>query len=800
MSSDEKKIAQAPGWPGIPARWTSSAKSGVGKSIAGTSKVWFTLSHGILNEIYYPYVDTACTRDMGLIVTDGKDFFSEEKRDCLHESSYIADGVPGYILKNTCKRGRYRMEKEIIADPSHNVVLQQTKFVPLQGSCGDYHVYVLLAPHLLNRGSGQTARLGDYKGREMLFASREGIAVALACSRPWKGRTAAFAGKSDLWQDLRAHKKMTWFYDRAENGNVALGAEIDIGEKGEFLIAVGFGDSEMNAAYQAHSALVDGFDGAGNEYREKWGEWQKGIKAPEPVFEGENDLFRTSCAIMHVHEAKDSPGAIIASLSVPWGFSKGDDDLGGYHLVWPRDLVEIAGGLHAAGDTVIPRRVVKYLQHTQDPDGKWPQNMWINGSPYWSGVQMDETALPIIHIDHLRRAQVLNESEMAHFWPMVKKAAEYLVRNGPVTPEDRWEVDPGYSPFTLAAEIAALLCAADIAETQGQKGIAAFLRDTADIWNDNIERWTYIEGSDQAREAGVPGHYVRIGTMKTAGAPSPRGGFLSTKKQDINSGFIVGPDALALMRFGLRAADDPWMIDTVKVIDCFLKRETKCGPAWRRYPQDMYGEHRDGSPYDGSGVGRSWPLLTGERAHYELARGNREAAIALLRAIENFANEGGLIPEQVWDAADIPEKELFNGRPSGSAMPLVWAHAEYVKLRRSLKDNRIFDMPPQTVQRYQVEKRASPYSAWRFNNKKDQMHQGKILRLECQDPARVRWSMDGWKTISDTDTTDSGIGIHFADLPTDKQPSGTKVEFTFYWPAARKWEHTNFAITIKKAP
>jgi glucoamylase len=193
---------------------------------------------------------------------------------------------------------------------------------------------------------------------------------------------------------------------------------------------------------------------------------------------------------------------------------------------------------------------------------------------------------------------------------MVRKAAEYLVRNGPVTPEDRWEVDPGYSPFTLAAEIAALLAAADIAETQRQNGIAAYLRDTADNWNDNIERWIYMTGSEPASKVGVDGHYVRIGAIRTAGAPFPRGRFVSSKKQD-NTGLIVGPDALALIRFGLRAADDPRMVNTVRVIDHYLKCQTKCGPAWRRYPQDAYGEYSDGSPYDGSGVGRSWPLLTG---------------------------------------------------------------------------------------------------------------------------------------------------------------------------------------------
>ena len=180
---------------------------------------------------------------------------------------------------------------------------------------------------------------------------------------------------------------------------------------------------------------------------------------------------------------------------------------------------------------------------------------------------------------------------------------------------------------------------------------------------------------------------------------------------------LVSPDALALVRFGLRAADDPRIRDTAKVIDALLKVETPSGPSWHRYNDDGYGEHEDGSPFDGTGIGRGWPLLTGERAHYELAAGRVENAKRLLAAMESFANEGGLISEQVWDSPDIPERELHFGRPSGSAMPLVWAHAEYLKLRRSLRDGRVFDLPPQTVQRYLTEKTVSPRMVWRFNHK-----------------------------------------------------------------------------------
>jgi glucoamylase len=384
---------------------------------------------------------------------------------------------------------------------------------------------------------------------------------------------------------------------------------------------------------------------------------------------------------------------------------------------------------------------------------------------------------------------------------MVRRAASFLVRNGPVTQEDRWEEDPGYSPFTLAVEIAALLGAADLADLSGEASVAAYLRETADAWNADIERWTYVIGTELAQRLGVEGYYVRIAPLEMAEGASPAEGFVPIKNRPPGqntapAAHIVSPDALALVRFGLRAPEDPRVANTVKVIDALLRVNTPCGPAWRRYNGDGYGEHEDGAPFDGTGVGRAWPLLTGERAHYELAAGRRQEAEQLLQALEAFANEGGMIPEQVWDAADIPDQELFFGRPSGSAMPLVWAHAEHIKLRRSLQEGRVFDMPPQPVQRYQIEATGSPYAIWRFNHKRQTITAGKTLRLEALAPAVVHWSADNWQTMYDTKTRDTGLGVHVADLPVGELPAGTGLRFTFYWPEAGHWEGVDFDTRI----
>ncbi|HQW07644.1 MAG TPA: glucan 1,4-alpha-glucosidase [Steroidobacteraceae bacterium] len=792
----------APGWPGSEPRWTSSAKTGVGTSLSSASHVWFTLSHGILNEVYYPRLDTPCTRDLGLIVTDGHDYFSEEKRHARSRVSYPVAGVPLYRLTNLCGAGRYRIEKDILADPVRDTVLQRTRFTPLTGVVSDYHLYVLAAPHLGNRGRNNTAWLGDYKGVPMLFAQRDGFALAIACSAPWRKRSAGFVGTSDGWQDLSRHRLMTWEHARAENGNVALAGEVDLDAcAGSFELALGFGSTPSEAGHRALASLTDGFEAAQAAYVREWQDWNQVCLRIADDQGADYDAYRTSLMVLRVHESKRLPGGLIASLSFPWGFAKSDDDMGGYHLAWPRDLVESAGALLAAGAHEDVRRVLHYLQTTQESDGHWPQNMWLDGTPYWNGIQMDEAAFPILLTDLARREGALSEDDFRRLWSMTRRAAGFLVRNGPVTQQDRWEEDAGYSPFTLAAVIAALLAAAELADANDECAVAAYLRETADHWNAGIERWIYVTDTELARKVGVKGYYVRIAPPEICEAASPAQGFVPIKNRPPDQSAapaaqIVSPDALALVRFGLRAPDDPRILDTVRVIDALLKVEMPGGPAWHRYNGDGYGEHADGAPFDGTGCGRAWPLLTGERAHFELAAGRPEIARQLAGTLMALANDGGMLPEQVWDAPDLPKRELFFGRPSGSAMPLVWAHAEYIKLLRSLREKRVFDMPPQTVARYITKKTGSPYATWRFNHKRRSLPCGHVLRIETLAQATVHWSDDGWRTLHDTTTQDTGLGVYLADLPTSQLAPGTVLTFTFFWSDAARWEGVDFGIVV----
>ncbi|HEX7406039.1 MAG TPA: glucan 1,4-alpha-glucosidase [Candidatus Binatia bacterium] len=789
----------APGHPGIAPRWTSSAKTGVGTAISGLSRVWFTISHGIVNEVYYPRIDQANTRDFGLLIADGAQFLSEEKRDTRCEILPLAQGVPGYRLTNTCTQGRYRIEKVIVTEPLRDVLLQRVRFEALQGRLSDYHVYALLAPHIGNSGYGNTGWSGEYKGVPMLFAQRGDTTLALACSLPFTLMSCGYVGVSDGWQDIHLHRRMLWSYRRAPDGNIALTGAIDITRcAGTFVLALAFGRNAAEAGQRARATLLEDFDVVVARYQRSWQEYQAQCLDLGQTGGSRFDTYRVSTAVLKTHEAKSFRGGMIASLSVPWGFAKGDEDLGGYHLAWPRDLVESAGGFLAAGDTGSARQTLRYLMSTQEADGYWPQNMWLDGTPYWPGIQMDETAFPILLADALRRMNGLGRLDP---WPMVRRAASFLVCNGPVTQQDRWEEDGGYSPFTLAVEIAALLAAADFADLAGEADMARYLRETADTWNASIESWIYVSDTDLAREHGVGGYYVRIAPIDVPCASSPAGGFVPIKNRppgesDEPCASVVSPDALALVRFGLRAASDPRIVDTVKIIDALLKTETATGSVWHRYNDDGYGEHDDGSPFDGTGVGRGWPLLVGERAHYELARGNEQEARRLCQVMAAQSSAGGLIPEQIWDAADIRERELFNGRPSGSAMPLVWAHAEYIKLLRSLREGRVFDMPLQSVQRYQVAKVPAKLAFWRFNHKCRRMPAGKALRVEVLAAATVHWSLDDWRTVHETHTTDTRLGIHFADLPTAQLPPDRRARFTFFWLDAQRWEGIDFEIAV----
>lgn len=788
-----------PGAPGIEPRWTSGSKSGIGKSINAYSDVAFTISHGILNEVFYPREDNACIRDMELLVTDGNQFFSEEKRDTWHQIHWMKEGVPAFHIFNICHQKRYSIEKEILTDPLRDSLLQQIIFKPSSTyEWAECNLYMILSPHINNHGSGNNGWRGYYHGIPMLFASRGHTTVAVVCSSAFLKCSVGYAGSSDGYTDLKRHHKMVWEYQKADDGNIALTAQIDISKNKKVLFAIGFGNTAEDAASQAWSSILDGFELAKERYIYEWQKWQRLLKNIKSDRNTVGRHFRTSAAVLRIHDSKKFPGGIIASLSIPWGNQKGDGDLGGYHLVWPRDLVLSSGGFLELETKDNLLRVLNYLMSTQKHDGSWSQNMWLEGVPYWNGIQMDQIALSILLVHSAFRQKFLDKERTERYWPIVRKAIIYLITNGPFTQQDRWEEESGLTPFTLAAEVAALLGGAELAEAKNEKQIAAYCRETADYWNDHIEEWLYVTGTAISHEVNVEGYYIRINsTGMPAGELKETRINLKNHEGDDGQIFLtdlICVDALSLVRFGLRAANDPRILNTIKVIDAKLKVETPFGPCWHRYSKDGYGEDINGDFSATHGIGRAWPLLTGERGHYEIAAGNINEAKRLLKAMESFSNNS-LLPEQIWDTTDIPEKGLFFGKHSGSAMPLTWAHAEYIKLCSSIKRKKVADMPTLTRERYITQKTTSPFVVWRFNMQEKVISLKKTLRIEIMAEAIVHWSDDNWKTSNDTDTKDTGLGIYIVDLASDNKKREA-IRFTFFWKKENRWEHNDFVIFI----
>ena len=494
--------------------------------------------------------------------------------------------------------------------------------------------------------------------------------------------------------------------------------------------------------------------------------------------------------MLRSHLDKTYPGAMVASLSVPWGHT--GNQRGGYHLVWPRDLVECAGALLALGADAEARDTLRYLIATQNEDGHWNQNQWLGGTPYWQGLQLDETALPVLLATALDERDALRGIEVED---MVRRALGYIARTGPSSGQDRWEENEGINAFTLAVCIAALVAgAALLPEPECDWALAL-----ADFWNEQIEAWTTVSGTELARQYDIPGYYVRVappGIVTEAGASTA---IVPIRNRRGDGGLRgdqqIGTEFLQLVRFGLRRADDPLILGSLKLADALLRTDTPTGPVWHRYLGDGYGEHADGRAFDGTGIGRGWPLLTGERGHYEIEAGNDP--LPYLAAMAAMASPGGMIPEQVWDAEPLPERRLFPGRASGSAMPLAWAHAEFVKLLMSRQINRPFDRPRAMWQRYRARRPVAAHAFWWPHAPIGAMRAGARLAVALPFPSVVRWGRDGWQQIDNAASIDSNLGFHVAVLDTAALPPDSQVDFTWRHQDNGEWAGRDIAVMVR---
>ena len=605
----------ATGGPGIEPRWTRGAKDAVGTAYSVAASIWFTSSAGVVNEVYYPTIDRPQIRDLQFLVTDGKTFFCDE-RSMVHELDYIDQHALGVRIVNSDPEHGYRIVKEVIVDPHQECLLINSRIEATPKILEQLHLYALVAPHLEVGGANNNGNLVESSGRRVLTAHKNNTWLAMDVSNSFLRTSCGYVGTTDGWQDVADNFELDNQFDSAANGNIALIGEVDLSRGAEFTLGLAFGDS-------LHRALTTLFQSLGLPYKESRErfivQWTRACAHVLPLAEASMDdgkLYHSSHSLLLAHEDKTYPGALIASLSIPWGEAKGDEDLGGYHLVWTRDMVNSATGLMASGNDTLALRALIYLASTQLDDGGFYQNFWIDGEPYWKGIQLDEVAFPIMLAWRLYEAGGLKNFDPM---PMVKRAAHFLILNGPATGEERWEENGGFSPSTLAAAISALVCAAHmLRRIEGRRG--QFMLDYADFLESSLEEWTVTTQGMLVPD--IKRHFIRILPLDVTNPRAPEDPNNATiqiknrppgKQTEFPAREVVDAGFLELVRYGIRAPRDPLIEDSLRVVDACLKKDFPQGPCWRRYNHDGYGQQADGW--------RGMGMVLGARGHCSPASG-----------------------------------------------------------------------------------------------------------------------------------------------------------------------------------
>ena len=689
------RAANAPGAPGDVATWTEGDKDGIGTATGTTSRAWLTLDDGELTEVYAPDLGTPSLRDLQLVVSDGRTFAEREREDATHTTTLVDPRSLTYRQVNTARSGRWRITKTSVTDPSRSAVLVDISFESLTGQ--PYKLYALADPALSNGGDDDS---GETDGHT-LVAHDAKFASALAADPAPTQVSSGYMGASDGWTDLRDDYRMDWSYARAPaNGNVVQIAELPLtGKPGHrhATLALGFGASAAAASSTAGAALAGGFGPAAERYAAGWHSYLDGLTRPRSVA-GHTTLYDVSAMVLAGLEDKTYRGGGIASPSMAWIWGQIPGYSGPYHLVWSRDLHQVATAQIAAGDRAAAERALDYLwTRQQKTNGCLPQNSNLDGSPHWDGLQLDEVADPILLASQLGRSD-------PETWSHVKLAAGCILTEGP-TSQERWENGMDwYSPATIAAEVAALVCAAEIADRNGEGATAADYRAIADDWQRKVAGWTRTRNGPLSSQP----YYLRLTTDGKADAGTTY--TISDGGPTIDQRRVVDASFLELVRLGVKPADDRDIRSTLPVVDRELGVTTPNGQFWHRYNYDGYGETPDGGMFSLPGNrGRLWPLLAGERGEYELAAGElsadtggaRRAAAGRLDAIAATASEGWMLPEQVWDDEPPAGGPGFApGTGTLSATPLAWTHAQFMRLAWSIDAGRPVERPDVVACRY----------------------------------------------------------------------------------------------------
>ncbi len=770
----ESKIA--PGAPGAPSHWSYAGKTGIGtsyetytdgrytnKGASGEiSKVWFSIAQGILTETMYGLIHQAQLQEMQFYIK-GNGFLDEEKNDTHSSTHYLSTDELGrplslaYKIINNDKEGQYEIEKHIFTDPDNQALMVRVKFKALSD---DITPYLFINPAIGNTGSNDSAVYEN----GMWSAYEGSTSMSIKTDAEIIQSTLGFEGSSDGISELLESGSIKQRYNSTgdKKGNVAFTLQMPVMNKGEskvWNIVLGFGEDTLASGKAATETMTRGyakvlanFNGEGSAIG--WEDYLHSLPKLTQLSDTATDggkLLFTSAMVLKAQEDKTHAGAFIASLSNPWGEIKSaKSSTTGYKAVWPRDFYQVAMAMLALGDRESPKVAFEYLEQVQvtektpgykGVEGWFLQKTHVDGEIEWVGVQLDQTAMPIMLGWRLWKEGVLNADEIIHWYNlMLKPAAQFLVHGGAVnilwndttikplqTQQERWEEQGGYSPSTTAAIIAGLVSAADIATLADDYENAQLYLATADRFSAELEALMFTtQGSINNSE--VNGHhYLRINSNRDPNDHSSlevrNGQTITDESTVIDGGF------LELVRYGVRAANDPYILETLPEYDSGklpdplrVKYEfTFPGvegtfPGWRRYGIDGYGEDtKTGLGYAALNNtstpeqrGRVWPFFTGERGHYELSLAQTKATPDIeklrntyVKAMELFANEGMMLPEQVWDGVgNNANYDYTKGEGTNSATPLAWTHAEYIKLLRSYSDKKVWDRNASTEARF----------------------------------------------------------------------------------------------------
>jgi glucoamylase len=695
-AGSQAATGQAPGAPGTASTWVPGDKDAFGTARGTASKVWYTASRGKLNDVYYPQIDTPSIRESQFVVTDGRTFTDREDTDARSRVVHLGNRSLTYRIINTARSGDWRITKTFVTDPKRSTVLQKVKFTSLTGK--PYRLFLLHDPSLNMTGNNDTGS-SDAAGA-LLSNDPENVSSAVI-TRPALTRTSSgYLGTSDGWTDLKSDHRMDWSYTAKEAGNVVQTGRVPLtGLPGsrKLTMALGFGGTVPQARATAKASLQSAFTATRAAYERGWDRYLKAHRSVPRSAARWRTSWNVSAMVLAASEDKTYRGGFVAAPGRPWAWANELQDLAVYHAVWSRDLYQIATGMLAIGDNAAANRMLDYLwTYQQKADGSFPQNSRLDGTKVFGDLQMDEVAFPIVLAHQLGRTGAAD-------WEKVKRSADFIVAHGPSTPQERWENIGGYSPATIASEIAGLVLAADIAAKNGVATSAATYRATADAWEDNVEGWTATTSGPYSTKP----YYLRV--TKNGDPDVGTQIQISDGGPLIDQRHVVDPSFLDLVRLGVKPAADPTIRSSLPVVDDQLGYRTANGPFWHRASFDGYGERPTGTQWEpvptGSAqtFGRGWPLLGGERGEYALLAGRKRFARTLLATMARSADDdSNFMSEQVWDKRSPAgaSKRFTPGEPTMAAMPLAWTHAQFLRLAAGIAAGAPIETPQLVACRY----------------------------------------------------------------------------------------------------